>query len=672
MSKKISVCLNMIVKNEAKNLPRLFDSVKDFITDYVISDTGSTDNTKDVIKEYWNSLGIKGHIDETPFKNFGYNRTVALKAAQKHSKSEFLMLLDADMVLVRDNFNPEELLDSDVISIKQKNAAIEWFNVRFLRRSLDMECVGVTHEYYDIRTQGARNKKLESIWINDIGDGGCKQNKFERDIALLSKGIEEDPKNVRYHFYLAQSYKDTGNREKAIEYYKKRIELGGWWEEVWYSHYMICTCYADLGKMDEAEKWAMKGFEYRPARSEALYFLCRRFREKGDHKKAYYYYNLGKDIKRPKDDVLFVEHNVYTHLFDVEFSILQYYLFPEKRIDGLRNSVSLLNNPIDFWEKNMIFSNIKFYIDTLKDKENVKITQIMNKDTETVYHNSTPCLIKLKNGKKVMNLRQVNYSIVRENGAYIIRDSSGRILTNNVFIELDDSRSTAMEYHNEGKYKNDTNILGVEDARIFERPDGNLGFIGVSKEYSRDQMIGIVTGDYHSDGKMIVKEFIESPDTKSTCEKNWVIGNSDCTDIIYKWHPLQIGNIEDGKLEVKRTIDTPKFFNYFRGSSCVCEYKGMKWFTVHTVHYETPRLYLHNIVVMDKDYNPLCYTLPFSFEGERIEYSIGLVIDNGEMQMSYSTWDSSSKIISVPLDIIFEKLVYVSEDSKKKFMKNLW
>ena len=671
MTKKITICLNMIVKNEAKNLPRLFDSVKDFITDYVISDTGSTDNTKDVIKEYWDALGIKGHIDETPFKNFGHNRTVALKAAQKHSKSEFLMLLDADMVLVRDNFKPEELLDADVISIKQKNAAIEWFNVRFLRRSLDMECVGVTHEYYDIRTQGARNKKLESIWINDIGDGGCKQNKFERDISLLTKGIEEDPKNVRYHFYLAQSYKDTGNRDKAIEYYKKRIELGGWWEEVWYSHYMICTCYADQGNYDEAEKWAMKGYEYRPARSEALYFLCRRFREKGDHKKAYYYYNLGKDIKRPKDDVLFVEHNVYTHLFDVEFSILQYYLFPEKRMDGLRNSVALLNNPNDFWEKNMIFSNMKFYIDAMKGKENVKITQIMNKDTETVYHNSTPCLIKLKNGKKVMNLRQVNYSIVRENGAYIIRDSSGRILTNNVFIELDDARSTAMEYQNDGKYKNDTNILGVEDIRIFERPDGSIGFLGVSKEYSRDQMIGVVTGDY-TDGKVIVKQFIESPDPKSTCEKNWVIGNSDCDEIIYKWHPLQIGNIEDGKLVVKKTVETPKFFNYFRGSSCVHEYKGMKWFSVHTVHYENPRLYLHNIVVMDKDYNPLCYTLPFSFEGERIEYSIGLVIENGEMVMSYSTWDSSSKIISIPLDLIFEKLVYVSEDSKKKFMKNLW
>ena len=73
------VCLNMIVKNEAKNLPRLFESLKDIIDDYVIIDTGSTDNTVKVIKEYWDNLKIKGYIRTIPFKNFAYNRTISLK-----------------------------------------------------------------------------------------------------------------------------------------------------------------------------------------------------------------------------------------------------------------------------------------------------------------------------------------------------------------------------------------------------------------------------------------------------------------------------------------------------------------------------------------------------------------------------------------------------------------
>ena len=43
----------------------------------------------------------------------------------------------------------------------------------------------------------------DSIWIDDIGDGGSKGDKFERDIRLLKQGLEEEPNNGRYYFYLA-------------------------------------------------------------------------------------------------------------------------------------------------------------------------------------------------------------------------------------------------------------------------------------------------------------------------------------------------------------------------------------------------------------------------------------------------------------------------------------
>lgn len=61
------------------------------------------------------------------------------------------------------------------------------------------------------------------MFINDIGDGGSKADKFIRDIKLLSKGLEENPNNDRYTFYLANSYRDSGNYEKAIEYFKREL-----------------------------------------------------------------------------------------------------------------------------------------------------------------------------------------------------------------------------------------------------------------------------------------------------------------------------------------------------------------------------------------------------------------------------------------------------------------
>ena len=65
-----AVCLNMIVKNESKIITRLLNSVLPIIDTYCICDTGSTDNTKEIIIEFFNEHGITGKIVEKPFKNF--------------------------------------------------------------------------------------------------------------------------------------------------------------------------------------------------------------------------------------------------------------------------------------------------------------------------------------------------------------------------------------------------------------------------------------------------------------------------------------------------------------------------------------------------------------------------------------------------------------------------
>ena len=93
---KVTICLNMIVRNESKIITRLLTSVLPIIDTYVICDTGSTDDTQKIIKEFFDKHNIKGDVISEPFKNFGYNRTVALKAAR--NKATYALLLDADMI----------------------------------------------------------------------------------------------------------------------------------------------------------------------------------------------------------------------------------------------------------------------------------------------------------------------------------------------------------------------------------------------------------------------------------------------------------------------------------------------------------------------------------------------------------------------------------------------
>jgi glycosyltransferase involved in cell wall biosynthesis len=76
-----TICLNMIVKNESRVIERLLTSVAPLIDAYCICDTGSTDNTIEIIESFMTKRKIPGKIVHEPFRDFGYNRTFAAKAA---------------------------------------------------------------------------------------------------------------------------------------------------------------------------------------------------------------------------------------------------------------------------------------------------------------------------------------------------------------------------------------------------------------------------------------------------------------------------------------------------------------------------------------------------------------------------------------------------------------
>jgi glycosyltransferase involved in cell wall biosynthesis len=274
-----TLCLNMIVKNESKIITRLFDSVASIIDCYCICDTGSTDNTVSLITEYFDKKGIPGKVVVEPFKNFCHNRNVALQSCL--GMSDYVLLLDADMIFEIKNFKKEQLAVAKSFHILQGNDSFYYQNMRILQNNGLYKYVGVTHEYIDTPSGNTTGGfKKDELFIRDIGDGGSKGDKFERDIRLLLDGIKEEPNNVRYYFYLANSYHDSGKFEEAIPFYKKRIEYAGWIEEVWYSYYMIAECYLNLKDITEFENWSQKAFIYRSHRSEPLLKLAKFFQEK--------------------------------------------------------------------------------------------------------------------------------------------------------------------------------------------------------------------------------------------------------------------------------------------------------------------------------------------------------------------------------------------------------
>jgi len=407
------ICLNMIVKNESRVIRRLLESVVNIIDGYCICDTGSTDNTISIITEYFKEHNIPGKIVEEPFKDFGYNRTFALNAASEIPNMDYLLLMDADMVLTGSCLRPENIanfkksLTKDYYHMCQGTSTYFYKNVRIVKNYKGFSYWGVTHEY--VKTpDGCQSESFENdkLFIQDIGDGGAKSDKFERDIRLLKKGLEENPKNDRYTFYLANSLKDAGHYEEAIEMYRNRIAIGGWVEEVWYSYFNIGKCYVSLGQMEKAIAVWLDGFDYYPQRLEAMYEIIKYYRERGKNKLAYMYYTAANKSRcrwGASSEYLFLQKDIYDFKLDYELSIIGYYINDEK-YDLNKIIMNVISDPHieDSLTRNVI-TNYKFYKKNIVEdnrplnSQNMKTLQMatasLNIPESGDYVSSTPSII---------------------------------------------------------------------------------------------------------------------------------------------------------------------------------------------------------------------------------------------------------------------------------------
>ena len=96
MADDITICLNMIVKDESTVILDTLRNITKYIklSYWVISDTGSSDNTKEIITSFFKELNIPGELVEHKWIDFGHNRTQALQCA--FNKSDYLLIFDAD------------------------------------------------------------------------------------------------------------------------------------------------------------------------------------------------------------------------------------------------------------------------------------------------------------------------------------------------------------------------------------------------------------------------------------------------------------------------------------------------------------------------------------------------------------------------------------------------
>ena len=244
VNKQFSICLNMIVKDESQIIVKTLTNlcVKINFDYWVICDTGSSDNTKELIQEFFNNRQINGELVVNKWYDFGSNRTLALENA--YNKTDYLLIFDADDEIVGDFKFPENIFEYDSYHL-QFGSNTMYTRIQLINNRKKYKYVGILHEYIECLETNTTNTSTilhGEYYINSgkFGNRSNDTNKYSKDALLLKNAYEVALKNgdgiySRYSFYCANSYKDAKDSDNAIKWYKNTLTLDNWVQEKYIS-----------------------------------------------------------------------------------------------------------------------------------------------------------------------------------------------------------------------------------------------------------------------------------------------------------------------------------------------------------------------------------------------------------------------------------------------------
>lgn len=322
-ARESTICLGMIVKDEAPVIRRCLESVLPFIDAWVVADTGSTDDTRELVRE---ALADRpGTLIERPWVDFAHNRNEVLDAAR--GRAAYTFVIDADEVLSADPGFVRPALTADSHDIEVEYGSTRYHRKQFVRNALPWRYKGVLHEYLTCPT--ARTSSFLAGIKTVVSHDGARARDpltYRRDALLLERALLDDPDDARNVFYLAQSYRDAGDLDLAIRHYRRRATMGGWEDEVWYSLHQVAVLRERRGDpWPEVMADHLAAFQHSPHRAEPLYHVAMHYQRAREFATAQIFFRQALRIPAPASTRLFVWRPLYDYLLEMEHGVSLYY-----------------------------------------------------------------------------------------------------------------------------------------------------------------------------------------------------------------------------------------------------------------------------------------------------------------------------------------------------------
>ena len=370
-SKSYTICLNMIVKNESHIIVQTLTNLCKYVDfdAYFISDTGSTDNTMELIRAFFKERGIPGHIEQVAWRDFGFNRTLALQMA--FNRTDYLFIFDADDSIHGDFRIPRDLThDAYQLKLGQSFVYLRTLIVNNRKR---WRFVGVLHEYITCVDKEESSMAIQGEYYVESGRGGSRSkdpNKYINDAAVLERGYNEESGGgggdralaERYAFYCAQSWMDAGVAyiDKAIGWYLRVLTQNNWSQEKYYSALCLGDLYNKKADKYNSLKYYSKTMEYDDERIEGVASAMEILRSDGNHVLVNALYHKYKGYNKFPQNKLFLTTDKYHDVIEYNNSISAFYI-SDKRSGYECCKTILRHNIVAFHLLKSTYSNLVFY-----------------------------------------------------------------------------------------------------------------------------------------------------------------------------------------------------------------------------------------------------------------------------------------------------------------------
>jgi predicted GH43/DUF377 family glycosyl hydrolase len=646
-----TIGLCMIVRNEEAIVGRCLDSVAGLIDSWVICDTGSTDATPELVHAALADL--PGELHETEWVDFGHNRSELMALAR--GSADYLLLLDADMTInVRAPLPP---LSEDAYLLRE-TGGLDFGVLRLVRGDRHWWFEGSTHEH--IATDGRFDQEqLDQLLVEHHSDGFSRDEKLIRDIGLLKRDLVRDPENARAVFYLAQTYRELGKPELAIAQYRRRVELGGWEEEVFYANLQEGMLRAE-DDLETAGPVLLEAWERRPSRAEPLYALARAHSRAGDFAVAHMFASRGLEIPYPSD-VLFIHRWVYEWGLRMEHAVAAAGIGrrDEARAD-LRRLLDTPDLPRDVAEharKGLRRLDDGGAARAGRGSEVPRLAAIapgtrigeVKLDVKPAWPSFNPSIAEDGDGFRMI-VRTANYAIERG-----VLHEEGILQNINYMLGLDGDLAVRqiepIVDRSVGVRRYRSRIQGYEDCRLIAAEGGWYATATVCELNAVERReIALLAFD----GSEIASvRRLEGP-VPGRHEKNWMPLLVDgALHLLYSCAPTRLLRCSPavGEIETVAGSEGPMVARDFRGGSQGVPLDDGWLFAVHEVDPAGRALrYLHRFVLLDARFELAAVSAPFTFTSDRVEFCAGMARRGDELVLSFGVSDAAAGLAVLPVE----------------------